>query len=61
MNISNILKWARLSLGGAALGIATVAMLGVQLGFSDTVTAQSVGAVSGTAVAALLVKLAHLV
>jgi len=55
------LKWARLSLGGAIIGYAVAHMLEAHFAPGAGLTIQSVGAVSGTAVAAVLAKAVHIV
>jgi hypothetical protein len=64
MQISNILNWARLSLGGTVLGISIGGLVDGYLsahGHNVGGAGQQIGAISGTLVAAVLVKLAHVV
>jgi hypothetical protein len=55
------MKWLRLALGGAALGVAIAGPLASLFGLEDRGVADALGAVVGGATSALLVKLAHVV
>jgi len=61
MNFAKALTWLRLSLGGTVLGISLATLFSSYFGVHDVGAAQSVGALSGTALAATLVKVVHLV
>jgi hypothetical protein len=54
------LNYFRLSLGGAVIGLAVADTLAAITGHPAVVSTQSVGAGVGVAVAAIVVKLAHL-
>jgi uncharacterized protein YcfJ len=60
MNASRIIKFARLSLGGAILGVAVAGLIGRRIGIDDKTITDAAGALTGAG-AVVAVKLAHLI